>query len=488
MLDTPHDNAQADLTGNPVVIDLTNVDGVQEHISSSVPATETGTTNVQDVVQTDPTVQDASTSYQVVSGSNLEQQSRQLESDPQASNGNHQLMTDNPDATIHPNIEAEQNPIGSYLRWNRNHPPEQIIDEADVDKVAVVKRKYVSKNTANKDTDEVQVEIVDKKRPATASDAPAVKKKRTATGRAAPAEKDLALVTVGKDAVPIQIVEPISAVPAVRRHAQKRKAPKRKLRLSTGSDDEIVEQEPDVEHVEETQKEQTTFDDVDKIIDQVLTETAQMEQMWWNQILPRANSVKNKETDIQLVETAIGKEIDRAPVEDVGQIPLDEESQSIVDLLKRIPEDMMLPSVTAAEPTKIKFGHGISITVVTDGDWYKENLPKIAVNDKGKAPLVEPDTVKGHPARVILRRLAVMNLVKDIAAKEEHVLTWVETDSVQDALQRRLYIVAKYREMLLRKFLEAHRAYFSFGQPWSAMALQIIDSLSAAHSTSVKIC
>ncbi|KZT76755.1 subtilisin-like protease [Dorcoceras hygrometricum] len=85
-----------------------------------------------------------------------------------------------------------------------------------------------------------------------------------------------------------------------------------------------------------------------------------------------------------------------------------------------------------------------------------------------------------------LRRLAVLKSVINIAAQEEHVLTWAETDSVQVALQRRLYIVAKYRELLLRKFLEAHRANFSFGQPWSAMALQIIDLLSAAHSTFVK--
>ncbi|KZV22021.1 hypothetical protein F511_41136 [Dorcoceras hygrometricum] len=166
------------------------------------------------------------------------------------------------------------------------------------------------------------------------------------------------------------------------------------------------------------------------------------------------DSVKNKEIDIQLVETETGKEIDPESVADVGQIPSDEESLSIDDLLKRIPEDMMLPSVTAAKATKIKFGRGITINGVTDGD--------------------------------CLRRLAVLKSVRDIAAKEEQVLTWAETDSVQVALQRRLYIVAKYRELLLRKFLEAHRANFSFSQPWSAMALQIIDLLSPAHSTSMK--
>ncbi|KZV35617.1 hypothetical protein F511_31683 [Dorcoceras hygrometricum] len=115
------------------------------------------------------------------------------------------------------------------------------------------------------------------------------------------------------------------------------------------------------------------------------------------------DSLKNKETDIQLVETETGKEIDPEPVEDVGQIPLDEESLSIDDLLKWIPEDMMLPSFTAAEPAKIKFGYGITIKGVADKVWYKASLPKIVVADKGKAPLVEPDTVKGHPAHEMVQ-------------------------------------------------------------------------------------
>ncbi|KZV39776.1 hypothetical protein F511_26752 [Dorcoceras hygrometricum] len=128
---------------------------------------------------------------------------------------------------------------------------------------------------------------------------------------------------------------------------------------------------------------------------------------------------------------------------------------------------------------EIKFSNGISITGVADGDWFKENFPKISIADKGKAPYVEPDTIKGHLA-------PVLKSLNGIAANEEQVLTWGETDSVQVALQRRLYIVAKYRELLLRKFLEAHRANFNFGQPWSAMALQIIELLFTAHSTDVK--
>ncbi|KZV28117.1 hypothetical protein F511_27573 [Dorcoceras hygrometricum] len=144
---------------------------------------------------------------------------------------------------------------------------------------------------------------------------------------------------------------------------------------------------------------------------------------------------------------------------------------AIDDILKRIPEEMMIPSYTAAEPTKLIFGSGIEIR---ERDWYKESLPQIPVADKGKAPLVEKDEIKGHPAREMftlicayieflvqireqvineissffssfsLRRLAVLGSVSDIVAKEEQILVWPETDSLQMAVARRIYIVAKY--------------------------------------------
>ncbi|KZV18382.1 trichohyalin-like [Dorcoceras hygrometricum] len=96
-------------------------------------------------------------------------------------------------------------------------------------------------------------------------------RKRTTTGRAAPEAKSLALVSVAQEAVPIQMIS--SVTPA----APKCKAPKMKLKLPVGSNDEIVEKEPDVESVVEQQREKTIADDMDKIIDQILTETAQME-------------------------------------------------------------------------------------------------------------------------------------------------------------------------------------------------------------------
>ncbi|KZV24200.1 glycine-rich RNA-binding protein [Dorcoceras hygrometricum] len=133
------------------------------------------------------------------------------------------------------------------------------------------------------------------------------------------------------------------------------------------------------------------------------------------------------------------------------------------DHLKLIPDGVMLPCLTSAEPTKIKFSSAIEIRGVEDGDWYKKNLPSIAPTNKGKKSLVEPDSIQGHPAReqfklncgdidfllllrenVItevnslfhsfsMRTLNAMRTVKDIMAKVEKMLSWAETDSLETA-------------------------------------------------------
>ncbi|KZV44395.1 ubiquitin carboxyl-terminal hydrolase 8-like [Dorcoceras hygrometricum] len=193
----------------------------------------------------------------------------------------------------------------------------------------------------------------------------------------------------------------------------------------------------------------------------------------------------------------------------------DDESLSIEEHLAQIPDGMMLPSLTAEDPTKIKFCREIKIRGVEDGDWYKENIPKIDATDKGKKPLREPDTVKGHPAReqfqficgdidflillrekVItkmtsffhsfsLRNLKAMQSVKDIFSKEKNMLVWAETDSLKKAVQRRMFIIAKYRE-LLHKFLVARHTNLVLGQPTTAIDQQILDLLSGAHQQAVR--
>ncbi|KZV30361.1 hypothetical protein F511_34871 [Dorcoceras hygrometricum] len=195
---------------------------------------------------------------------------------------------------------------------------------------------------------------------------------------------------------------------------------------------------------------------------------------------------------------------------------ISEESMSIEDLLLQIPGNAMLPSALAAEPTKIKVGFQIQIPGVTEKDQYRASLPQIATTDKGKEPLMV-DTIQGHPAREIfslicanieffiqlreqvieavsnffnsfsIRRLSALGSLEEIAAKEEKVLNWGETDSVQIDLQRRVYIVAKYRELLLPKFLEARRHNFVSGTPTTAIDLKVLELLTAAHHFSLKV-
>ncbi|KZV54000.1 DEAD-box ATP-dependent RNA helicase 7 [Dorcoceras hygrometricum] len=183
------------------------------------------------------------------------------------------------------------------------------------------------------------------------------------------------------------------------------------------------------------------------------------------------------------------KEIDPVATEDLSlakSVATMTDSEDTEPLSKGI----MLPSVTAANITRIIFGLGIEIPEVNEGDWYKASLPRIATSDKGKAILVAKDEIKGHPAREMfslictdidflvqlrekviadvvsffhsfsLSRLAIFGSVKDNVAKEEQMLAWAETYYLETAAQRRMNIIAKYREMLLRKFLEAHRENF----------------------------
>ncbi|KZV38493.1 splicing factor 3B subunit 1-like [Dorcoceras hygrometricum] len=148
---------------------------------------------------------------------------------------------------------------GVKLGESKDFPPLKILTAKTVG-------MYVAKKNITVDVDELagdepvmKKKDASKRRPAPAVGEPVAKKKRTTAGRAAPREKGLAMVPV------VQDVEPLSTIPVSTPKAQRRRAPKRKLVLPTGSDGE---KEPDVVDV---------VDDVDQIIVRVLTETAQME-------------------------------------------------------------------------------------------------------------------------------------------------------------------------------------------------------------------
>ncbi|KZV49669.1 hypothetical protein F511_24137 [Dorcoceras hygrometricum] len=160
----------------------------------------------------------------------------------------------------------------------------------------------------------------------------------------------------------------------------------------------------------------------------------------------------------------------------------------VLVLLRLISEDMMLPSVTAAEITKIRLGESINIPGVQECDLFYASLHRISIHDKGKEPLLRNQVMQDvvdffHSFS--LNKLSDLESLKILKEKEKLMLEWAETDSLEMAVKRKMYILAKYRELLLRKFLDSYRKYFAPGQPWTAMAAQIIDMLSSAHSKSL---
>ncbi|KZV41409.1 hypothetical protein F511_12137 [Dorcoceras hygrometricum] len=153
-----------------------------------------------------------------------------------------------------------------------------------------------------------------KKRPTAAEAEPVVKKKRTTKSKSVSSKDTLDILLVAHEAVPLQMIAPTPVALAEQPPVPKQKTHKRKRRLILSPDDEIVdsgtataepaiggsveeesilgrtivEQGPAAESVEERENEPvvestaevlriTSADDVDFIIQQVITETAQLE-------------------------------------------------------------------------------------------------------------------------------------------------------------------------------------------------------------------
>ncbi|KZV35563.1 dystroglycan-like [Dorcoceras hygrometricum] len=444
------------------------------------------------------------------------------------------------------------NTVQTYIAMNHTIDARGQSDEPGMVPVVIVKRKSKSKKTYETTGEtpvEVITEVVSKKRPSVESDEPVVpKKRRTTKSQASSYKPSLDIVNVAQDVVPLQIVEPTPAATAEKSPLPKRKSKKRRLVLSKDSDEENVEEQESVKDTVVVAVEESTVvkhtDEVDVIIGQVFEETSKLatdeaEQREQHLDEPEVgdtdfgdSQVNNADNFEQWLDesfedfietetvdkTEDNKEVAvaKTPEKSVGSNQTDEELMSIYDLLMQISDDMMLPSVNAAEVTKIRLGSSIEINEVRDSDSYYASFARISNHDKGKEPLEEDDPVKGNPAREMvelicgdveflvqlrdqvmqdvieffhsfsLNKLSDLESLRDLKEKEKMMLDWAEETSLETAVRRRMYILAKYREMLLRKFLYSHRKYYTHGQPWTAMASQIIDLLSVAHSKSLE--
>ncbi|KZV35752.1 cell division control protein 2C-like [Dorcoceras hygrometricum] len=386
--------------------------------------------------------------------------------------------------------------VHTYIAMNHTIDAHGQSDEPGMAPVAIVKRKSKSKKTSETTGEtpvEVITEVVSKKRPSVESDESVVpKKRRMMKSKASSSKASLDIVNVAQDVVPLQIVESIPAATAEKSPLPKRKSKKRRLVLSKDSDDENVEEQESVKDTVAVAVEESTVakhtDEVDVIIGQLLEETSKLatdEAEQREQHFDEPEDFIEKET-VDKTEDRKEVAVAKTPEKAIGSNQTDEEIMSIDDLLMQIPDNMMLP------------------------------LPRISTHDKGKEPLEEDETVKGNPAKemvelicgdveflvqlrdqvmkdvvdffhsFILSKLSDLESLRDLKEKEKLMLNWAEESSLEIAVRRRVYILAKYREMLLRKFLDSHRKYFTPGQPWTAMASQIIDLLSVAHSKSLE--
>ncbi|KZV25738.1 hypothetical protein F511_04799 [Dorcoceras hygrometricum] len=375
--------------------------------------------------------------------------------------------------------------------------------------IAIVKKKTASKKKAgsSKDAEDEPMEIVgdkvveiqeSKKRPVT-SDIPVVaKKKRTTRGKTASFEKTLKTVPVAQEAIPLQIVEPRSSERTI-------------------SDERIDERKPCVDKAVEQECETSAFIDVDQIIDQVVLETEQLEteEEFVESVLTESNvaeetvksNVEHKNDDksdaharrleetfenepVEKAEGAKDTVIEKVSEEAVTNKSISEESMPIDDMLLQISEDMMLPSLTVHEITKIVSGLSVNIKQVDEvkGNTAREMVQLICEDVDFLVHMREQvmlDVIEFFHS-FSLNNLPDAKTLQDLKEKERVMMDWAEAHTLEMAVRRRAYVLARYREMLQRIFLDFHRRYLSPDQLWTAKVSEIIDLLSVAHDKSIE--
>ncbi|KZV29821.1 hypothetical protein F511_24081 [Dorcoceras hygrometricum] len=370
-----------------------------------------------------------------------------------------------------------QNVQGLVLGESKGFPKSRILDAKTVHRFIHINEKVgldesaasprVKKTPVNKE--------VSKKRQAVGvEDAPVVKKKRTTKGKP---------VVIAQEVVPPKIDAttdaPMEQLSVPKRNSQKRK---RKLVL----EDAIEVDEPVPAFVEKpvvVPVVEGTIEDPNAVVEQILHQldtfgaidggehlapTTKESIPWFDLpvFLARREAEgfvgSSSDTDEELIADQPTVHL----VPDAGNQPhvsetvaegtTDDELLSIEEHQARIPFNASLPSTLAPTITPIRFGQGIEFREV---DAYKASLPQIDASDKGKGILVEDD---GCVYFCEFFQFGIFSTLQseDIFSKEGHVLSWAETDSSFVAIQRRRLIIAKYRELLLRKFIEARRKNF----------------------------
>ncbi|KZV46941.1 dystroglycan-like [Dorcoceras hygrometricum] len=377
------------------------------------------------------------------------------------------------------------------------------------------------------------------KRPAAVPmEAPVVKKTRSLKKKSSSSQSALEMVVVPQEAIPIQIIPATPAVEPMVEDQQAKiveKHPTDEVAATTGEQEPVgeqVEEQPAVESslekpaaegaAEETaddisekadepvvepvmanvvHNEVSNADDVDTIIQQVLSETVQsasIEEEQVEELDIRGSAVTGLSTisiderhwfDLSHEELIARWDAER-PVTTPPDTDEEIEVERKIGIAEGVQGALSQPEYTMEEQADMelndddKFVMSVYIPGVEEGDWYQATLPKILPEEKGKEPLVLKDPAKGKPpkehcslicadidlliqlrekvidevAKVFhsfsLSRLANFQIDESYFPKEQQVLYWAEAESTGVALQRKMYILLKYREVILRKYLD----------------------------------
>ncbi|KZV18761.1 hypothetical protein F511_13034 [Dorcoceras hygrometricum] len=391
----------------------------------------------------------------------------------------------------------------TYITANETADARGQSKEGGKSPVAVVKRASKSKKKLESSSD-APVEIVSET---------VGSKKRPAVG-----------------AVPLQMIEPTIAAPVEKPPASKLQSKRRILVLPTVSEDEDEEDavERTVDKVSHVPAQVTPImDDVDMIIGQVISESAGLSRnnteqgykhvdetdigddfdKWLDSSFPdfvsrvdepvvastnlekAVSSTPNVEEADDSQSMDIQGTVDQtggSTSKDVGEIVAPaanskksaEEHMSFDDILLQISNDMLLPSITAAEVTMIRLGEFSSIgdtgkAILVEDEQFTENpaseIVALICRDVEVLVRVRDSVMKAVVdffASFGLNTMPDMESLKDLKEKEKLMMEWAETNTLATAVRRQIYLEPD--------------------QPWTDMAVQVISLLSAAHSQSLE--
>ncbi|KZV49457.1 hypothetical protein F511_28780 [Dorcoceras hygrometricum] len=270
-------------------------------------------------------------------------------------------------------------------------------------------------------------------------------------------------MTVATDVEPIQIVDPTQAAATVPTLMLKQKSRKRRLVLSRESDDDSVGTEEIIKKADAVVVMSTVEADIEKVLEETL-----------------ALGVTATERESQGFDEALFEE---------------DFARWLDDFVARHNEPELVSTNNEAQATggtnsvvdkegKAKLGEDEQVT-----DNAARKLFALICRDVEVLVQVRDSLMQAMVdffASFSLNSMPDMDSLKDLKEKERLMLAWTETTTLVIAVRRQLYVLIKYRELLLRTVLESYQRYLTPDLPWNALAIQVENLLSVAHSHSLE--